>query len=137
MSMPEEGGWQSFVAAHPEVYPARQLACLTEMVDFGGPDFVAELLDDLCVDGSARAREIAAAVERGDLLGTLRGAHTLKSMGRTLGFERLGSACSSVEEAARGGKLEEAVPHLATVAWELEAVERLREQWNAVGAARW
>jgi HPt (histidine-containing phosphotransfer) domain-containing protein len=130
MSSGTQTGWVAFLAAHPEVYPAEQTACLLEMIGFAGPDFVAELLEDLWRDGGTRSLEMGAALAAGDAPNLERSAHTLKSMARTLGFERLGAACTCAELIARNGRLDDAAGHVAQVAWEMEAVGRLMEEWG-------
>ena len=137
MSPGHRARWEAFLAAHHPLYPASQKACLAELVRATGHDFVGELLEDLCRDGEARAREMARAAARDDLDGVERGAHTLKSMGRALGFERLGAACVRIEETVRGGTLGAIRLDLADIERELENARRLREVWvdAAVAAA--
>lgn len=122
--------WEAFLATHHALYPAAQQACLAELVRATGHDFVGELLEDLWRDGAARAAEMAEAAARDDLQRVERAAHTLKSMGRALGFERLGAACVRIEEAVRGGTLGAFRLDLADIERELENAKRLRAVWS-------
>ena len=126
---PAAAAWEEILAADPESYPDSQRACLAELVSCTGPDFVGELLEDLCRDGSERIADLANALGRGDAEGVERSAHTLKSMSRTLGFESLGSGCMHIERIARAGSLEGVAAHAAGLAREMAAVERLRDLW--------
>lgn len=132
-----EARWEAFLATHSASYPATQRAVLAELVRATGHVFVGELLEDLCRDGDERAREIGEAAARSDHAGVERGAHTLKSMGRSLGFERMGSICIRIEEAARAGSLVAIRLEIAEIERELELAKRLRAVWldGAVSSA--
>ena len=129
MSPAHRARWEAFLATHSATFPASQQAVLAELVRATGHDFVGELLEDLCRDGEQRLREIAAAADRADRVGLERGAHTLKSMGRALGFERLGTACVRIEDGARAGSLAAVGFDVLEIERELEHARRLLAVW--------
>ena len=69
--------------------------------------------------GIGRVAALVAAVESGDCEEIAKEAHALKGASSTFGAARLASVCVALEQASRGGNLEQArslVPQLEAVA---------------------
>lgn len=120
MTHSNETGWSP-----EQMNQLRELAATTD------PGFVAELLEDFERDGAVYFREIMDAIGSGEVERLRLAAHSLKSMGRSLGFEALGRACERIEAGTDGtrpsvGSFEEEV---SVIQADLARSSLLREHW--------
>lgn len=98
---------------------------LVEMTG-GELDFVDELVDTFIDDGRSQVDGLRAALERGDTKAIVRAAHSLKSSSINVGALALGDRCRALEEAGRGGPVDEAGEEVASIAADFdEAVAAL------------
>lgn len=96
---------------------------LVEMTG-GELDFVDELVDTYIEDGRSQVASLRAALERGDSEAVVRSAHSLKSSSLNVGALALGDRCRMLEEAARGGPVDDATDQAAAIAADFDEVVR-------------
>jgi histidine phosphotransfer protein HptB len=96
---------------------------LVEMTG-GELDFVDELVDTYIEDGRGQVAGLRAALERGDNDSVVRAAHSLKSSSANVGALALSDRCRTLEEAARGGPVEDAARQVASIAMDFDEVAR-------------
>lgn len=94
---------------------------LVEMTG-GELDFVDELVDTYVADGRSQVDSLRAAMERGDIEAVVRAAHSLKSSSVNVGALALGERCRTLEEAARGGPVEDAAAQVNSIAADFDEV---------------
>ncbi|HET7703807.1 MAG TPA: Hpt domain-containing protein [Candidatus Limnocylindrales bacterium] len=94
---------------------------LVEMTG-GELDFVDELVDTYIEDGRNQVDGLRAALERGDSEAVVRAAHSLKSSSVNVGAVALGDRCRTLEEAARGGPVDDAAAQVTSIAADFDAV---------------
>ncbi len=117
--------------------PRLDLARLEEVTG-GDREFERELLEQFVAISPGLITEADAALAAGDAAALRTAAHTLKGSGRTIGAERLGEACATLEACAAAGDLTGARPALEAVREEwppLEAVMRERMGGDTAQAA--
>ncbi|MEP6759331.1 MAG: response regulator, partial [Actinomycetota bacterium] len=97
------------------------LARLSEGVG-GDAAFVSELIEQFVTDAPALVAAARAGIETSDEAEVRRAAHTLKSNAATFGARQLAERCRALEEAARGGVLDDAPAIADAIARELDVV---------------
>ena len=96
---------------------------LVEMTG-GELDFVDELVDTYIEDGRNQVDGLRAALARGDSEAIGRAAHSLKSSSLNVGALALGERCRTLEEAARGGAVDDAAGQIASIAADFDEAVR-------------
>ncbi|HLX34595.1 MAG TPA: response regulator [Candidatus Limnocylindrales bacterium] len=96
----------------------------------GDTAFLAELIDTFLADAPVQLDAMRAAAASGDAADLVRPAHSLKTNAANMGALSLSAMCRSLELAARGGTVDDAVARVAAAEAEFEAVR------VALGAAR-
>lgn len=99
-------------------------AAFGRLVEMTGGDleFVDELVDTYLEDGRAQVEGLRSAIARGDGEAVVRAAHSLKSSSLNVGALGLGERCRALEEAARGGPVQDAADQAAAIAADFDAV---------------
>lgn len=97
------------------------------------PAFLAELVDDVLVDGPALIDSLREAVAAGDAPAARRAAHTLKGASRTFGADQLAELCQQAETAAVDGDLDGVRSRLDEIA---DAWQRVSTELRAWGDGR-
>ncbi|WP_369369155.1 response regulator (plasmid) [Streptomyces sp. CG4] len=102
------------------------------LVDSLRPSFAAELIDVFLEDSPALVDTIREGVPTGDPAEVRRAAHTLRSNAATFGAPRLSALCTDLEQQAKGGDLDQALPLVPRIHTEYgrfrKALEQLREE---------
>jgi HPt (histidine-containing phosphotransfer) domain-containing protein len=112
-------------------------AVLSRLAEGTGGDasFVQELIDQFLTDAPELVAAARQAHGSGNVEDLRRAAHTLKSNAATFGAQRLSECSRALEEAARNGDLDVAVPLIDATATELESVsQRLPKTWTELSA---
>jgi HPt (histidine-containing phosphotransfer) domain-containing protein len=91
---------------------------------------MAELIEELAVDGQAQLAAMRDAVAAGDAAALARAAHTLKSTAASFGATALTERCRALEAAAREGTLTIAGVPLDELARDLADVLGVLSQWR-------
>lgn len=97
---------------------------LDRLLDMTGGDlaFLDELVDAYLEDAPAQLRAMRDAAEANGAAELVRPAHSLKSNSANMGAEALAEICRSLEAAARGGKVADAIERVAAAETEFEVV---------------
>jgi CheY-like chemotaxis protein len=88
-----------------------EASALEQLRDFGGAEFIAEVVDIFLADAPALIASLRSSLERQDAEELRRAAHTLKSNGSTLGAAAFAELCRTVEQHAKEGRID-SVPQL-------------------------
>jgi len=104
--------------------PTLDTAASNRLLDMTGGDlaFLDELVDAYLEDAPAQLRAMREAAEAGADAEIMRPAHSLKSNSANMGAETLAEMCRNLEEAARGGPVDDAVGRVAAAEAEFEVV---------------
>ena len=104
--------------------PTIDPAALDRLLDIAGGDlaFLDELIDAYLEDAPAQLRAMREAAEAGAATELMRPAHSLKSNSANMGAETLVEMCRNLEEAARGGSVDDAVGRVVAAEAEFEVV---------------
>ena len=87
----------------PDPTPSGQVLDLTVidvLLDLGGPELLAELIELFLEDAPQRMTSLEMALHRSDAKGVRDAAHALKSSSANLGALLLSGVCRDLEEAA-------------------------------------
>ncbi len=87
----------------------------------GDAAFLAELIDTFLVDAPIQLQAMRTAAEAGAVADLVRPAHSLKTNSANMGAASLAEMCRSLEVAARGGSVDDAVARVAAAEAEFEA----------------
>ncbi|HEX9015098.1 MAG TPA: response regulator [Chloroflexota bacterium] len=110
-------------------------AALANLMSVLGGEFryLEELIDSFLQDAPKLLAELKGYVEAGDVEGTRRIAHSLKSNGADMGAADFSSLCRDLELLARSGTLDGAADLFAQTAAEYEKVRRALEAVRRAG----
>ncbi len=99
-------------------------AALDRLLTTTGGDeaFLDELIDTYLADAPEQIAQLRAAAQRGAIADLVRPAHSLKTNSANMGAERLTALCRSLETAARGGTVDDAIERVAAAEAEFGAV---------------
>jgi HPt (histidine-containing phosphotransfer) domain-containing protein len=99
----------------------------------GAFDYVEQLIDAFLQDAPNLLSELRGYVEGGDVEGTRRVAHGLKSNGADMGATVFSSLCRALETLAKAGSLAGAADLLAEINAEYERVRAALEAVRRAG----
>lgn len=88
-----------------ETLPILEAAALERVRNVGGEELVARLVTTFLDAAPSRVEALSAAATAGDLDGTGKAAHSLKSMAGNVGAVRLQALVEAIEVAALNGDL--------------------------------
>ena len=113
-------------------------AVLARLADGTGGDagFVSDLIEQFVADTPGLVAAARAGLDAGDAEEVRRAAHTLKSNAATFGAHELAGRSRWLEDAAKGGRLEDGSARVDAMARELDIVrEALPEVWRKMSSA--